>query len=148
MVRNDSKRRETGEFGSLVPMPRSTGYVIDEEAQYIGELTVGPLHVLSRKIRANSLPTQVSTFLEKHLGEAYEPNVHWTSHLRSRSGHMPYEMRNLGVSTFTVTEGSGTFTKFLTERGYSPAASWWSSPTYQSKLWYLKLVLTQNFSWI
>lgn len=72
----------------------------------------------------------MSEFLGAHLGEAYAPSIHWTSHLRGRAGHVPYESHHSGCSTFTFADNGDAFTKFLTQWGYGPAASWCKCPVY------------------
>ncbi|KAH8820670.1 hypothetical protein F5884DRAFT_745017 [Xylogone sp. PMI_703] len=110
-----SKTWDTDTFSApasvlIKPVPQ-----IDEETQYIGEL-------------------YVSTFLEMKLGEAYMPNKHWTSRLRSKRGHMPYENAQEESSTFTFIDHSGAFTDLLSQLGYSRAGSWTKSPIYHIKV--------------
>ncbi|KAF2396452.1 hypothetical protein EJ06DRAFT_240603 [Trichodelitschia bisporula] len=84
---------------------------VDEETRYIGELSVSKL-------------------FESYLGGTYDPNVHWTSPLRGKAGHMPYENCGAGASTFTISSQGEMFTKFLAKRGFLRAASWTTAPAY------------------
>ena len=67
---------------------------------------------------------QVSKLLEKHMGNAYVPSIHWTSRLRGRAGLTPYEAINKTQSTFTIDDLSGSFTELLIRNGYKGATSW------------------------
>jgi hypothetical protein len=73
------------------------------------------------------------------------PSSHWTSHLRSRAGHIPYERAPPGVSTFTMTDNTENFSKFLIQWGYLRAASWGSSPVYHVKVVASKSDLLSEF---
>lgn len=78
---------------------------IDEETRYIGELSV-------------------ATFLSSHLGQAFVPSRHWTSSLRSRAGHVPYQKTVPNCSTFTLDDNTAAFAGILSKLGYGPADAW------------------------
>jgi hypothetical protein len=58
------------------------------------------------------------------------PSVHWTSYLRSRSGHKPYDPPNLSVSTFTIQDTSGRLAAILTQKGCQQVKYLTKSPTF------------------
>lgn len=73
----------------------------------------------------------MSRLLEEHLGAAYNPDVNWTSSLRSKAGFTPFsEDDDLDVSTFTILDTAGQFSGFLARHGFKKAASWRPFPTY------------------
>lgn len=67
---------------------------------------------------------------EKHLGDAYSPEIQWTSNLRSRAGYKPYEYGDKYVSTFNIKDNTGAFARFLDGSGYKKAARWRNHPTF------------------
>lgn len=63
--------------------------------------------------------TQVHDFLAKTFPNDYIPEKHWTSAMRSRAGHKPFEGgSNPKISSFTLIDSSGRLKKFLDRRGY------------------------------
>jgi hypothetical protein len=58
------------------------------------------------------------------------PSTNWTSYLRSRSGHKPYDPPNLSVSTFTIQDTSGRLTAILSQKGYQQVKYLTESPTF------------------
>lgn len=135
----EDSREERGVYeafdpGNLLPPRRDIVESIDEEIQYVGELSVSlSILALLYGMKANLRP-QVSNFLETLIGDAYSPSSHWTSCLRSKAGHIPYEDHHLGRSTFTITANSDAFTKLLVQRGYAVAESWGAGLTYHIKV--------------
>jgi hypothetical protein len=76
---------------------------------------------------------QMSRLLEQQLGKAYDPNIHWTSIMRSRAGYGPFKASSLENAAFTFTgrDTAETFTDFLTHIGYLNARLWKGfPPTY------------------
>ncbi|KAK5991426.1 Heterokaryon incompatibility 6-like protein [Cladobotryum mycophilum] len=68
----------------------------------------------------------VSRLLDSILGsDIYRPDEHWTSSMRSRSGHRPFEdMAEHGdCSTFKITETRGKLRKAVIDRYQIPAES-------------------------
>jgi hypothetical protein len=75
----------------------------------------------------------MSRLLEQQLGKAYDPNINWTSIMRSRAGHGPFKASSLENAAFTFTrrDTAETFTHFLIHIGYLNAALWKRlPPTY------------------
>jgi hypothetical protein len=66
------------------------------------------------------------------MGSAYRPEVHWTSHFRSRSGLDPFKGDEKRSSTFTIEDavGSSAFTRLLVRNGYKKAAAWPKGSSY------------------
>ena len=84
-------------------------------------------------IEANDNFIKTSQLLEQQLGNAYNPNVHWTSIMRSRAGFGPFESSSLDHAPFTFTRKNtaDTFTDFLSHIGFSNARLWKEfPPTY------------------
>lgn len=73
---------------------------------------------------------KVSGFLKDALGDAYMPPTHWTSHLRSRAGHKPYDSTDSSTSTFTIRDTNGRLKTFLSRKGYQQVKFLTESPTF------------------
>ncbi|PNP54680.1 hypothetical protein THARTR1_04885 [Trichoderma harzianum] len=76
----------------------------DSDAAFIGELFVSKL-------------------LEHHLGSAYHPETHWTSHLRKRAGHTPLGLPEYAAATFTLADMLA-MTEFLIRASFKEAMLW------------------------
>lgn len=101
------------------------------------------------KVHLLTLSTeQVSKLLEKHMGSAYAPGIHWTSRLRGRAGLTPYEVNDKTQSTFTIDDLSGSFTELLIRNGYKSAISWRKRVVTTLKSTRPKLGLIHRFVWI
>jgi len=85
------------------------------------------MHLIGKLSNLN----QVSKLLEKELGTAYRPEVHWTSYFRGRSGLDPFTGNAREVSTFTLNDAavSAAFAQLLIRHGYKKASTW-KSPTF------------------
>ncbi|OAP55444.1 hypothetical protein AYL99_10417 [Fonsecaea erecta] len=76
---------------------------------------------------------KVSEELRRMLSTAYDPDVHWTSSLRTRNGHKVFvRERNSDGKTklyasFTVTDTSGMFSRYVAEC-YPEAKRWVKRP--------------------
>jgi hypothetical protein len=58
------------------------------------------------------------------------PSVHWTSYLRSRAGHKPYDPPSLSVSTFTIQDTNGRLKAIISQKGYQKAKYLTETPTF------------------
>src|ERR1700733_11119029 len=47
------------------------------------------------------------------MGNVYQPNVNWTSALRSKAGHQPYSASIDDASTFTIIDTDDRLQNFL-----------------------------------
>ncbi|OAL17688.1 hypothetical protein AYO22_11344 [Fonsecaea multimorphosa] len=76
---------------------------------------------------------KVSEELRRMLNTAYDPNLHWTSNLRTRNRHKPFirERNSHGKSrlyaTFTLADTSGMFSRYVAEC-YPEARRWIKRP--------------------
>ncbi|KIW74370.1 hypothetical protein Z517_12310 [Fonsecaea pedrosoi CBS 271.37] len=76
---------------------------------------------------------KVSEELRRMLNDAYKPDVHWTSSLRTRNGHKAFirEQNSDGKSkiyaSFTLADTSGTFSRYVAEC-YPEARRWIKRP--------------------
>lgn len=52
------------------------------------------------------------------MGNKYVPKDHWTSQLRGRAKHKPFEDRNSSVSTFTIQDKSGHLKNYFVQQGF------------------------------
>lgn len=66
-----------------------------------------------------------------HFGEAYRPEVHWTSPLRYRTGQYDADKMSTGESltkesSFTISDEAAVLkiTEFLIRHNFLPATSW------------------------
>ena len=59
--------------------------------------------------------------LESELREAYNPEIHWTSSLRRKTGLRPFTGNEIESSTFTIKEQNSSlaFTRMLARMGHS-----------------------------
>ncbi|KAI0865920.1 hypothetical protein F4860DRAFT_458200 [Xylaria cubensis] len=90
---NEFVNTDVGMIVNPSPITIFTGEY-DEDTRYLGEL-------------------YMSRFLTSFLGsEIYNPNKHWTSHLRSRNGHRQYREKP-DHSTFTIRERHGMLREFI-----------------------------------
>ena len=64
------------------------------------------------------------------MGSDFVEQQHWTSYLRSRAGHKPYDPEDPRVSTFTFLDTNKQLTRFLTDKGYYDAISLSDDPIY------------------
>ncbi|KAF5577971.1 heterokaryon incompatibility protein [Fusarium pseudocircinatum] len=65
----------------------------------------------------------VARILSKHLGNHFNPDVHWTSKLRVLDDREPYNSGNETVATFTFPS-CPPLTDFLINMAYGPAEIW------------------------
>ncbi|RFU27993.1 hypothetical protein B7463_g8347, partial [Scytalidium lignicola] len=65
----------------------------------------------------------VAKFLEREFPNFYNPDVHWTSPLRSRARYSNYKSRDDSEATFTLRHAA-IFTEFLVKYGYDQAKHW------------------------
>ncbi|TGJ84216.1 hypothetical protein E0Z10_g4584 [Xylaria hypoxylon] len=64
----------------------------------------------------------VAGSLAKVMESDFTEQKHWTSYLRTRAGHKPYDSEDSRVSTFTLSDTNGRLATFLTEKGYDNVA--------------------------
>jgi hypothetical protein len=69
----------------------------------------------------------MSSVLEAILGQAYQPDSHWTSHHRVKAGYAAYSPGNTTRASFTVLDKTGRLAEYLAHRGYRNAAQWTKS---------------------
>jgi hypothetical protein len=60
---------------------------------------------------------QVSRLFETHLGKTYDPELCWTSSLRTRAGLRPCPPATDYVPAFTIEDHKREFQKFLAKKG-------------------------------
>jgi len=80
----------------------------------------------SARITTN-ISIKASSIFQTHLGPLYDPEKHWTSSLRARSGYKIFD--NTGTfASFTIDHRSPSLTKnvtgFITRHGRSCTANW------------------------
>ncbi|CZR62635.1 uncharacterized protein PAC_12532 [Phialocephala subalpina] len=85
----------------------------------------------------------ISKMLEREMGSAYKPEVHWTSHFRNRSGLDPFTGNENESSTFTIEDdaGSAALTQLLLRHGYKKAGSW---PTRKRPTYHIEASTTEE----
>ncbi|KAI1365664.1 hypothetical protein F5Y08DRAFT_338421 [Xylaria arbuscula] len=72
----------------------------------------------------------VSKLLEQHLGMAYHPELHWTSHLRMRADHTSLTQPTNNTASFTL-QNVPELTNFLLRSSLQEAMWWWlGCPVY------------------
>jgi hypothetical protein len=122
-------RLENTYTGDVVALTRKAEDPSDNV--YLGELQVrigSVQHLMDAKTIF-----QMSRLLEQQLGKAYNPNIHWTSVMRSRAGHGSFKASALENAAFTFTgrDTAEIFTDFLAHIGYLNARLWKGfPPTY------------------
>ncbi|KAI0530079.1 hypothetical protein GGR58DRAFT_494730 [Xylaria digitata] len=65
----------------------------------------------------------VSQLLKKYLGDSYNANIHWTSHLRTRAYYPSLKDDIDATTTFTLKDVP-TMTKFLIKCSFKEASKW------------------------
>ncbi|KAM5350326.1 hypothetical protein ACJ41O_006831 [Fusarium nematophilum] len=93
---------EYGVMASSIPRSFFLGAHNESEDNFIGQL-------------------YVSEFLAGVLEDDYHPGTHWTSPLRSRASHSPFQDDDPDVSTFTVQDKNGRLKEFLVKHGHREA---------------------------
>ncbi|KNG86301.1 hypothetical protein ANOM_005935 [Aspergillus nomiae NRRL 13137] len=93
--------------GQTVFIARNSNNPTDHEPAFLGEVFV-------------------SEFLRHVLGSAYDPDIHWTSPLRTRLGHAPFTVQdNFPMSGFYIDAQTGqAMTDFLKANSVKRAAEW------------------------
>lgn len=104
--------------------------------QFIGERIVSltcPLHATH-----NNRITQLSRVFRKNVGELYQPDLHWTSALRTRAGYAEYVPEYGGQASPFTLSGKGVSNAvmdFLENSAALQVAQWrTSTPTYHFEL--------------
>ncbi|KAK3897311.1 hypothetical protein C8A05DRAFT_48025 [Staphylotrichum tortipilum] len=123
-LREVSKSRRSRGWAD-VPRPMNPLYDVPgaEESLFIAELWVGSMISSFPLGMADgwSHKTQVHDFLAKIVAVPtdYIPEKHWTSAMRSRAGHKPFEGgSNPKISSFTLIDSSGRLKEFLDRLGH------------------------------
>ncbi|KAH7202459.1 hypothetical protein DER44DRAFT_669606 [Fusarium oxysporum] len=86
----------------------------------------------------------VSKILRANLGQAYNPERHWTSKLRTRSGYS-YPVTGLAnTASFTISESetSELMTRFIIQQGQSKTPNWKQELQATSPVYYLDVVVS------
>ncbi|KAI1092525.1 hypothetical protein F5B19DRAFT_502241 [Rostrohypoxylon terebratum] len=122
--------------GSEVGIQAVYLHSIDKESKIL--ISGTPIDQVSSEV-AFLAELTFSRLLDFHLGEAYSPEQHWTSVLRTRAGHTPYRRDSKYVSTFTIDDVTGAFANFLIHSGYRDAYKWKCNPTF-----HIELVATES----
>ncbi|KAI3322975.1 hypothetical protein HD806DRAFT_94651 [Xylariaceae sp. AK1471] len=93
------KGRKRGLVSLSMPITMLRDNLEDEEDQFIAEL-------------------HVNDFLRGVLQDAYTTQEHWTSNMRRRAGHKPFDSSDLDISTFTIADTSSRLRVFMKCQGY------------------------------
>ncbi|KAI3321654.1 hypothetical protein HD806DRAFT_545850 [Xylariaceae sp. AK1471] len=104
---NRTRRRENTSNGLVsltLPVLAVSHFTQIEESGFIAEL-------------------YVASALTKVMESDFERQQHWTSYLRSRAGHKPYDSDDPRISTFTLPDPNGKLRKFLGKEGCLEVAS-------------------------
>jgi hypothetical protein len=75
----------------------------------------------------------VSKVFEQHIGEAYNPSIHWTSNFRELAGFSCMGASFEQSTPFTISDriASRAVTTFLHRAGYTASAKWYGcAPVY------------------
>ncbi|EXJ66070.1 uncharacterized protein A1O5_10684 [Cladophialophora psammophila CBS 110553] len=67
---------------------------------------------------------KISRLLEDVLGDAYQPDRHWTSTMRRQLNHTPFENSIEETTTFTVDGDTRPLTELLIRSSYKAAEAW------------------------
>ncbi|KIW89714.1 uncharacterized protein Z519_09870 [Cladophialophora bantiana CBS 173.52] len=81
------------------------GNIIDPEPMLLGEV-------------------KISRLLADVLGDAYQPDRHWTSPMRRQLNHSPFETSVEETTTFTVDGDTRPLTELLVRNSYKAAEAW------------------------
>ncbi|OCK83978.1 hypothetical protein K432DRAFT_463823 [Lepidopterella palustris CBS 459.81] len=94
--------------------------------------------------------TITSRLLQEHLGAVYDPERHWTSPLRRRTGYFVMDVKPTADSSFTIADRPAIqkVTSFLVKLGHVTAASWkTSNPRYHFEVAASPGDTKSGFSW-
>nr|CEG04394.1 unnamed protein product [Fusarium clavum] len=122
-AKSNQSRGEADDFGYFTCQPdelRGWG-----DLQHLGE------HMVSKVLRAN-------------LGQEYDPERHWTSKLRTRSGysHPVTNLANAASFTISHSETSELITRFIIQQGQSKTPNWKQELQGASPVYHLDVVVS------
>ena len=105
------RRGRLGLMSLSMPIISTSRYSRLQESMFVAELYVSFAPVLwsSRLINLSKVASALGTV----MGADFVPQSHWTSCLRSRAGHKPYDLEDQTVSTFTLPDIRGRLLSFL-----------------------------------
>ncbi|KAF1996938.1 hypothetical protein P154DRAFT_607356 [Amniculicola lignicola CBS 123094] len=87
----------------------------------------------------------ISKALQARLGQAYNPETNWTSHLRSRSGHRPFHSLTI-CAAFTIQDPKilGEMTDFVTQYGQSQTPKWKETLEANPPVYHLDVIVSEG----
>jgi hypothetical protein len=88
----------------------------------------------------------MSKVLQCYLGQVYKPERDWTSCLRSKSGHKPFDGNSTTHAAFTMRDPVilEPMTEFLLEYGRSQTPDWKEKIRENSPVYHLELAVSSG----